>query len=311
MRLLRGLLAAALLAAAGGAAAQQDPVGQSALKRGLSAYQNGQQEAAIPALTEVAATGDASTRFLAEFYLARAYAEGAGAVANHTKAYVLYRKIADENVEVPERSQRAAYVAKALIALAGYVRSGLEEIDLPANPRSAARYLEHAATYFGDKDAQYELARTYLGAGGWSGGEISIGLHYLSVLTQAGHSGAQATLADLFWRGRHVKKDEARALALAGIAMANASEPERKWIEASYAGILCATPAPARAAAGGLADRWRKMLAAPATEPPGAPAGDLLPDRPCPNSEAVAAAPPPRAEAIRSAVMLDTTASKK
>jgi exopolysaccharide production negative regulator len=311
MRLLRGLLAAALLATAGGAAAQQDPVGQSALKRGLSAYQKGQQETAIPALTEVAATGDASAKFLAEFYLARAYAEGAGAAANHTKAYVLYRKIADENVEVPERSQRAAYVAKTLIALAGYVRSGLKEIDLPANPRGAARYLEHAATYFGDKDAQYQLARTYLGADGWSSGEISLGLHYLSVLTQAGHPAAQATLADLFWHGRHVRKDEARALALAGIAMANAPEHERKWIEASYASMFCATPAPKRQAAGGLADRWRKMLARPESEPAGLTAGDLLPDRPCPDSEAVVAAPPPRAETIRSAVMLDKAAKKK
>jgi hypothetical protein len=317
MRLCSALLAAALLAAAGSAAAQQNPSGQSELKRGLSAFQKGQQEA-IPALTEVARTGDASAKLLAEFFLARAYAEGTGAVTNHTKAYVLFRKIADENVEVPERSQRAAYAAKALIALAGYVRSGLEEIDLPANPRGAARYLEHAATYFGDKEAQYELARTYVGPGGWSSGEISIGLHYLSVLTQAGHPAAQATLAELFWKGRHVRKDEARALALAGLAMTNAPERERKRIEDGYTAIFCAAPAATREAAGGLADRWRRMLAQPSPEPAGPAASGLLPERPCSADAMADAVPdaaspgrPPRAEAIRSAGVIEKTAAKK
>jgi TPR repeat protein len=171
MRIFRGALAAALVAAAGAAAAQQQPAappaGQSTLQRGLSAYQAGRQEAAIPALTEAAATGDALAKFFAEFYLARAYAEGAGAARDHTKAYVLFRKIADGNVEVdPDRSHRAPFVAKALIALAGYLRTGIKEIDLPANPRRAADYLNHAATYFGDKDAQFELARLYLGGDG-------------------------------------------------------------------------------------------------------------------------------------------------
>ena len=116
------------------------PAGQSALERGLSAYQAGKQEAAVPALTEVAASGDASARFFAEFYLARIYSEGVGAAADHTKAYVLFRKIADENVEVdPERSQRAPFVAKALIALAGYLRAGIKEIELPAKPAPRRR----------------------------------------------------------------------------------------------------------------------------------------------------------------------------
>jgi TPR repeat protein len=312
MPVARALLAtAALLAVAGVAAAQQDPAGQSALKRGVSAYHQGQQEAAIPALTEVAATGDASAKFLAEFFLARAYAEGAGAAANHTKAYVLYRKIADENVEVPERSQRAAYVAKALVALAGYVHSGLKEIDLAPNPRTAARYLEHAATYFGDRDAQYELARTYVGPGKWTAGEISIGLHYLSVLTQTGHASAQATLAELFWRGRHVRKDEARALALAGLALANAPVHERKWIEDTYGAIFCGMPAATREAAGGLARRWSRMLSGAAPESSEPAAATLLPERPCPDSGAIAMTPPPRAETIRSAGVLEAAAKKK
>ena len=299
MRIFRGLLAAALLAAAGAAAAQQQPAahpaGQSALERGLRAYQAGKQEAAIPALMEVAATGDAADRFFAEFYLARVYSEGAP--GDHSKAYVLFRKIADENVEVdPDRSQRAPFVAKALIALARYLQTGIEEIDLPANPRRAADYLYHAATFFGDKDAQFELARTYLSGEG-SAGEIRLGLHYLAVLTEASHPAAQAVLADLFWRGRHVKKDDARALALATIAVANAPAHERMWIEESYATMFCATPPATREAAGGLVARWRKAFARPSPEPSGLVANDLLPERRCANGEAVAIARAPGADA--------------
>ena len=239
---------------------------------------------------EVAASGDASDRFFAEFYLARVYSEGAP--GDHSKAYVLFRKIADENVEVdPDRSQRAPFVAKALIALARYLQAGIEEIDLPANPRRAADYLNHAATFFGDKDAQFELARTYLSGEG-STSEIKLGLHYLSVLTEASHPAAQAVLADLFWRGRHVKKDDARALALATIAVANAPAHERMWIEESYATMFCATPPATREAAGGLVARWRKVFARPSPEPvrtgrerspPGAPVRQRRGrgDRPC------------------------------
>ena len=297
-----GILAAALLAAAGVAAAQQqpaaEPAGQSALERGLSAYRAGRQEAAIPALMEVAGTGDASDRFFAEFYLARMYSEGAA--GDHSKAYVLFRKIADENVEVdPDRSQRAPFVAKALIALAGYLQAGIKEIDLPANPRRAADYLNHAATFFGDKDAQFELARTYLNGEG-SSSEIKLGLHYLSVLTEAGHPAAQAVLADLFWHGRHVKKDDVRALALATIAVANAPAHERMWVEESYATMFCATPPATREAAGGLVARWRKVFARPSPEPSGLVANDLLPERRCGNGEAVAIARAPGANAAPS-----------
>ena len=305
-------MAAALLAAAGVAAAQQPAAhstAQVALQRGLSAYQAGQQEIAVPALLEAAAIGDASARFFAEFYLARIYSESMGAAADQTKAYMLFRKLADENVNVdPHRSQRAPFVAKALIALAGYLRAGLKEIDLPPNRRRAADHLNHAATFFSDKDAQFELARTYLSADG-AGDDIKRGLHYLSALTEESHPAAQALLADLFWRGRYVKKDAQRALALITMAAESAPPHERMWIEESYATIFCATTQATRQEAGGIVTRWRKMFARPSPGPSGLGARDLLPDRQCADGEtviigrankadAVGAAPPSSAESV-------------
>jgi hypothetical protein len=270
-----------------------------AIDGGLRAYQAGRRDAAIAALSEAAQRGDQSERFVAEFYLARIYSENIGGGADHTKAFVLYRKLADENVNVdPETSQRAPFVAKALIALAGYVRGGIKEIDLPPNPGRAADYLHHAAVFFGDRDAQFELARSYLAADGPSD-DVRRGLHYLSVLTEASHAPAQALLADLFWRGRHVKKDERRALALVTIAAEGAPTHERIWIEDTYATIFCASAPPAREEAGLLVARWRKMFAAPAPEPTqrmSLGARELLPERQCASGEKVALVPPSKVE---------------
>jgi len=304
MRISSKVLAGALIMAAAGVAAAQQPTvhsAQSALQRGLMAYQAGQQETAIPALMETAATGDPSARFFADFYLARIYSENVGAAADHTKAYMLFRKIADENVNVdPDRSQRAPFVAKALIALAGYVRAGVKEIDLPPNPRRAADYLNHAATFFGDKDAQFELARTYLSADG-AGDDVKRGLHFLSALTEASHPAAQALLADVLWRGRHVQKDDQRALALITMAVENAPAHERIWIEESYATIFCAATQVTRQEADGIIARWRKMFAQPSPEPAGLAARDLLPERQCADGETVAIARATKADATGAA----------
>jgi hypothetical protein len=302
MAAIAGGIMAVLLACPDSAAAQQKAAfasAQAAIAGGIGAYQAGQRDAAISALSEAAAKGDASEKFVAEFYLARIYSENlGGGAADHTKAFVLFRKLADENVTVdPDTSQRAPFVAKALIALAGYVRSGLKEIDLAPNPRRAADYLHHAAVFFGDRDAQFELARTYLDEDGRND-DVRRGLHYLAALTEESHAPAQALLGELFWHGRHVKKDERRALALVTMATEGAPAHERIWIEDVYATIYCASAPAAREQASQLVSRWRTMFSRPYGErAAGASSRDLLPERQCANGEKVAIGAPPPAKA--------------
>ena len=299
MAAMAGAMAAMLPLGTDSAAAQQKPAfasAQAALTAGLGAYQAGQRDTAISALGEAAAKGDPSEKFVAEFYIARIYSESVGGGADHTKAFVLFRKLADENVTVdPETSRRAPFVAKALIALAGYTRSGLKEIDLAPNPARATDYLHHAAVFFGDRDAQYELARTYLDDDRRSD-DVRRGLHYLAALTEEGHAPAQALLGELFWHGRHVNKDERRALALITMATEGAPPHERIWIEDVYATVYCASTPAAREEAAGLVTRWRQMFARPHRAPAvsmGAPVRDLLPERQCANGEKVALGAPP------------------
>jgi uncharacterized protein len=308
MRIFNAIFAAVLVGLAAAAPVPQavadEPV-QAAFERGLEAYKTGHIDRAIPALSEAAATGGEKTKFYAEFYLARIYSESAGGIASHPKAFMLFRKIADENAEVdPGESDRAPFVAKALIALAAYTRTGLREMDLSPNPRRAVDYLNHAATYFGDREAQVELAKAYL-SGEPSRDDVRRGMHYLSTLSEESNPAAQALLAELFWRGRHVRKDEERALALVKMAVENAPLHDRMWIEDSYHSIFCGSNEGTRKGAESLISRWRNFFARAAQQPSdrlGLGGREILPDRQCADGEvavrhglrtgAIASAPP-------------------
>jgi TPR repeat protein len=292
MRKFSGAAAALWLAGALGGATAGEAVKykspELAFEQGLGAYKSGFYEMAVPALEQTVAEGTEVDRFFAEFYLARIYS-GAGALSDHAKAYRLYQTLANENADTdPEDGRRAPFVAKALTALAGYLQRGLPEIGLRPDPQRAGDYLHHAATFFGDKDAQFELAKIYLNGTG-TPDDAKRGMHYLSVLTEEGHPGAQAFLADLFWRGVHVKKDERRALALITMAVENAPSHERIWIEDIYQNIFCATSQKTRKQADGIAAIWRKMFAGTPERPPqmALGAGDLQPRRACENGELI------------------------
>ena len=322
MRISSGILAAVLVALAGAASASQPgryETPQAAFEQGLSAYKAGSYNVAMPALTEAAAKGNDAAKFFAEFYLARIYSDNTNSYTNHPKAFMLFRKLADENADIdPDDNARAPFVAKAFVALAGYARNGLRETGMVADPRRAANYLHQAANFFGDKDAQFELAKYYLNGEGGSD-DVRRGLHYLSALSEQSYPAAQAMLAEMLWNGRQVKTDQRRALALITMAVENAPAHDRIWIEESYHSIFCAATQGTRQEADGIMARWRKMFARP-TAPPvdrmGLGGKEAQPERQCSNGEAVAihrtttpppgvvvatpAAPPPgQAEALK------------
>ena len=290
MRIFDTIFAAILVGVAAAAPVRQavaEEPAQAAFERGLEAYKTGQVDRAIPALSEAAATGSEKAKFYAEFYLARIYSESTGVIASHPKAFMLFRKIADENAEVdPGESERAPFVAKALIALAGYARVGLREMDLSPNPRRAADYLNHAATYFGDREAQVELAKAYL-SGEPSRDDVRRGMHFLSTLSEEGNPAAQALLAELFWRGRHVRQDEQRALALITMAVENAPLHDRMWIEESYQSFFCSATEATRTGAETFVARWRNFFARPVqpADRSGLSGREMMPERQCANGE--------------------------
>ncbi|MCH9808920.1 MAG: SEL1-like repeat protein [Alphaproteobacteria bacterium] len=223
-----------------------------ALRQGISAYRGGYHEIAIPAL-EYAAS---QNLFLGTYFLARLYADSNSSHTDHGKAYMLFRRIANEHADVdPDLDARARYVAKSLTSLAKYVRLGLPEIRLAANPSRAAEYLHHAAIFFNDEDAQFELSKMQLNGDGVRA-DVARGRHWLAILAQNGHPGAQAFLADLYWRGKFMPKDQVRALTLISVAVKNAGAGEDVWIEDIYQSIYCGASQGVREQATGMVAEW-------------------------------------------------------
>ena len=236
-----------------------------ALEQGLGAHRSGFHKMAEPGLTFAAESGS----LLGRYYLARLYADASGPLTDHAKAYKLYNGIYEEHATTidVEDHPHARYVGKSLTALAVYMLRGLPVIGLKPNAVRAAELLQEAATFFRDPDAQFELAKLYLTGDGVEVNHRKA-TSWLSTLTEGGHPGAQAFLADLYWRGKVLPRDENRALALITLAVENAPEHERIWIEDTYQSIYCGMAAGVRSQSDGLIASFRQRFSPrPGTEP--------------------------------------------
>ena len=173
---------------------------------------------------------------------------------------MLFRKLADENTDIdPDDDKRAPFVARAMNAVATYLANGVPEVRLRPDRARALDYYNHAATIFGDSDAQFELAKLYLRPDAPTE-EIRRGTHFLSTASQAGHAGAQALFADLLWRGKFMDRDQPRALALIALAHETALPADRIWIDEIAQNIFCGTKGPARQKATGIVAMWKQAF---------------------------------------------------
>ncbi len=256
------MAALALACGAGvvGPAAAQAPAPyasvESALDNGYGAYKSGYFERAIPALEYAAAQGSLP----AEFYLATIYADPYGGYTDHARAYRALRKITEDHRDIdPDDVKRAPFVARAMTMLGNYLRDGIRSIRLPPDRDQALAYYQQAAVLFADREAQFELARLNLRTGA-SDAELRSAKHFLSTLSQEGHAGAQALLADHLWQGRFMEKDHARALALITMALETAASRDLIWIEEIHQNMFCNTQEPSRKKASGFVAAWRKVF---------------------------------------------------
>ncbi len=255
------VLAALLVPDGAGPAAAKDPgvtfvSPEAALEQGINAYRGGYVEFAIPALRFAAGKGE----FLAQYLLAAILSDNSGPHTDHGEAFRLLRQIVVNNSNIdPDDDPRAPYVSKALLSFGEYLNRGVPELKMAANPPMALRYIEHAAKFFGNRDAQFALAKMLIsGEGGRK--DPALALHFLSTLVQGGHAGAQAFLADQYWRGTIVAKDETRALALAELAVKGAAPTDYLWIDEIYQNIYCGMNEPRRSEARPLVQRWGQFF---------------------------------------------------
>jgi uncharacterized protein len=267
-----------------------------ALKQGVSAFNGGYYEIALPALEAISETNSVVSRF----YQARIYADNEGAYTDHAKAFELVKGLATElrNID-PDDEDLAPIAAVSLTMLSRYLRDGIPAASIKADITSADRELQRAALTFNNEDAQFELAKVLLRGEGprLAPGQpddptsrIENGKHWLARLSRSGHPGAQAFLAELLWTGKYVTKDQPQALMLIDVALANAPRHERLWVEDIYQNIYCNAGEGVRTQATGRVAEWHNRYGRQAEKRPDRDGLDDLaaePVRTCENGEPV------------------------
>jgi hypothetical protein len=215
-----------------------------AYRAGIAELKSGDTAAGLPALEYAAERGVLG----AQLKLARIYASGNGVKKDSGKAFFFYRQIANQRADISPLSPVSKYVAEAFVALGEYYVDGIPSAGVQEDPVRAANLFRHAASYFGDADAQYQLARLYLDGEGVEK-NVGLAINWLATAAKKQHAEAQATLGELLWRGDDdVRQRRARGLALIMLAHENAkaSGKEPKWIEDLYLEMQGATSAAMR-----------------------------------------------------------------
>nr|WP_062016834.1 tetratricopeptide repeat protein [Aureimonas sp. AU4] len=209
------------------AATPPSPSPREMLSMGFAAYKRGEKAEAIEALQQAAERGHPGARWK----LGMMYAAGDGVKEDDYQAFQMFEEIVRDQDDDTASSPNAAYVASAVVALAAYMREGIPNSPVAADPGQARQLYAHAATYFGDAEAQFELGRMLLaGEGGKSNPRQAA--RWLKLAAAKGYAKAEALLGYLLFDGEAIsmRADPARGLAMLTRALRLASIKDREWI---------------------------------------------------------------------------------
>jgi uncharacterized protein len=198
--------------------------GSPNLRASFAARQLGDIEAARKLLEGAARDGDV----LAAWALGRMYAEGDGVKQSHQLAFEYFGGIADSHADEPTGTVQARFVANAFVRLGGYFLTGISNSNIKPDAVRAHEMFNYAASYYGDRDAQYHLGRMYLDGQGVRK-DAKQGIRWLSLAANKGQYQAQAVFGALLFKGEYALRDAARGLMWLTLAQ-DAATPEETWI---------------------------------------------------------------------------------
>lgn len=194
---------------------------------GFAAYKRGEKVQAVEALQEAAREGHAGARWK----LGQMYAAGDGVIENDYEAFKIFEQIVQDQEDDTSSSPEAAYTSSAVLALADYLKTGIPGTPIAPDPAQARQLYNHAASYFGDPRAQFELGRMLLdGEGGKSNPRQAA--RWLKLAARKGYAKAEALLGYLLFDGEQIslQAEPARGLAMLTRALKQASPKDKEWI---------------------------------------------------------------------------------
>ena len=149
---------------------------------------------------------------MAQWKLGRMYADGDGVIQDDLRAFEYFSRIANAHAEDSPSAPQAAIVANAFVALGRYYLNGIPNSKIKVDTERAREMFSYAASYFGNADAQYDLARLYLKTPDASRDDFRYGARWLGLAAQKGQHQAQAMLGQMLFTGDRLPPQRARGL---------------------------------------------------------------------------------------------------
>lgn len=192
---------------------------------------------------------------VAQWKLGRMYADGDGVAQDDVRAFEYFSRIANAHAEDSPSAPQAGIVANAFVALGRYYLNGIPNSKIKADTERAREMFSYAASYFGNADAQYDLARLYLKTPDASRDDFRYGARWLGLAAQKGQHQAQAMLGQMLFNGDRLPPQRARGLMWLALARDGAS-PEEAWIKESYNRAMLKASDDDRAMALQMLEHW-------------------------------------------------------
>ncbi|MCJ2097777.1 tetratricopeptide repeat protein [Methylobacterium sp. E-046] len=203
---------------------------KDALRAGVREYNAGDKQGAARALEYAAGQGHA----LALWKLGRMYAEGDGVPHDDLKAFEFFSRIADASTDDGPDPQNSAVLGSAFTALGTYFLEGIKGSYVRPNPERAYDMFNYAASYYGDPNAQYNLARLYLDGTGVES-DPRQAARWFNLAAEKGHHPAQALLGDMLVNGLGgIPIQRVKGLMWLSLAREGAESRKDDWIVGLY-----------------------------------------------------------------------------
>lgn len=200
-----------------------------AFRTGIRDYNAGAKDKAVDALQYAATQGHT----VSMWKLGQMYAKGDGVDHDDLRAFEYFSMIADRYADENPDSQQARFVSSAFVAVGGYFLQGIEGTYVKADIGRAVDMFQYAASYYGDPDGQYSLARLYLEGQGVPK-DPRQAARWLKLAASKGHHEAQALLGNLLVTGQGVPKQPGLGLMWLTLARDATDADKDSWINDLY-----------------------------------------------------------------------------
>jgi len=221
-----------------------------ALRSGTQALRAGKPDQAVTSLEYAAEQGMPG----AMWKLGRMYADGDGVDQNKVRAFEYFRELTKTHAYEPPDSPQSRFVASAFVALGHFYLEGIPDSAVKADPVVALDLFRHAATYFGDPEAQYYLGRLYLFGTGTAKDGVQAA-RWLRLAATKGQRNAQALLGSMLFKGQGISRQAAMGLFWLTLAKDNPG-PEDTWITETYKSAFAQANPDERALAYRYLEEW-------------------------------------------------------